>query len=88
MPALIEAGAEVNSWSNLNYPLRSATGYGYVEILNAWFAAHADVNTVNENGRTLVHRRARDGHTEIVKALIAAGAEVDSEDNAVETPLP
>jgi len=45
------------------------------------------MNAPNNNGITPLHRAARIGHTKVILALIAAGAEVNARDNNGITPL-
>ncbi len=64
----------------------AATNLGDVEKVKHLIAANADVNTLYPHinsftdGHTPLLVAARDGHTEIVKALLASGAKVRVED--------
>ena len=76
----------------MNNPLRSATGHGYVAIVNALIAAGSDVNGVSRYGATPLTIAADgpvavDGYAEIVNVLIAAGAEVNAATEHGGTPL-
>ena len=45
------------------------------------------MNARNNNGETPLHWAAQEGHTEIARALITAGAKVNLADNYGRTPL-
>jgi cytohesin len=55
-------------------------------------ASKADVNALNKNGETPLHRAAMTGHNEtghndVAELLLANGADVNAKDNGSTTPL-
>ncbi|KAG2485469.1 hypothetical protein HYH03_015845 [Edaphochlamys debaryana] len=56
-----------------------------MELLAA--AVKPDLEAVDEEGRTALIFASRDGHLEVVKALLAAGARVEAADEDGSTPL-
>ncbi len=48
---------------------------------------NADVNAIDQNGRTSLHSAANDGNAGLAKLLIAHGADVNAKDNEGMTPL-
>jgi len=85
---LIEAGADVNVAAALEEdspcwsPLMMAVGRGDVEMFNLLMASGADVNYQNGHGETALTRALdfpyMDSAESIVKALIQAGADVNT----------
>ena len=54
--------------------LHDATATGNIIELNALIMAGADVNTTDSYDQTPIYSALRNGHDDIVTALIAAGA--------------
>ena len=50
-------------------------------------ASGADLNTVNDHGRKLLHAAASNEHPAVVKQLLAPGLDMNARDNAGVTPL-
>lgn len=50
-------------------------------------ASGADPNHCEPNGLSLLHLASRDGHAAVASALVEAGARLDAEDIAGDTPL-
>ena len=61
--------------------LLSAADHGDLEHLNNLLAAGVDVNIHAMNGITPLMVASRQGHIEIVRALLEAGADPDIQDN-------
>ena len=51
------------------------------------YDACADVNAKNDNGDTPLHTAALEGHSDVVKLLVAAGADVKAKNDNGDTPL-
>lgn len=84
---LIDAGADVNKGkqNQQSTPLMIAAAKGHIEIVNMLLAAKASVNDADSNAMTpLLHAVA---HPDITKIIIAAGANVNHENNKGETAL-
>ena len=47
----------------------------------------ADVNAVNRDKETALHRAARRGHVDVVKVLVQSGADVNAVNRGKETAL-
>ena len=73
-------------WPPLVFASRGDRG-GDVAKVRALLAEGADVDVRNAKRQTALHCAAKAGFVEIVEVLLEAGATVDSEDNAGETPL-
>jgi ankyrin repeat protein len=67
--------------------LHKASKNGDILIVNALIAAGANVNIVDENGRTPLHEASQQGKELVVKSLIQSGANIDIKDNNGKTPL-
>ncbi|XP_059139282.1 putative ankyrin repeat protein RF_0381 [Physella acuta] len=57
------------------------------EIVNLLLGAGANVQSVDENGRTPLHMAAFKGHIIIVKSLCQYGADINAVDNSGNSPL-
>ncbi len=73
-------------WPPLVFASRGDRG-GDVAKVRSLLADGADVDVRNAKRQTALHCAAKAGFVEIVEVLLEAGATVDSEDNAGETPL-
>ena len=80
MVTLLLAGADPNVLdSDDATPLMRAAGQGEQRIVDLLIHAKADVNISNTSeGSTALHEAAREGHYEIVCALLLGGAEKDA----------
>jgi ankyrin repeat protein len=58
-----------------------------VKSIPVLIAAGADINAKDEDGRTALHRAAREGRNDVVAELIRNNASVHSTDNRGRTPL-
>lgn len=76
---LIAAGADVDSGSSISTPLLDAIEHGYTDIALKLIAAGADSNRTSDFGNNppLAVASAQ-GSPEVIRALIAAGAEVNA----------
>ena len=85
---LLAAGARVNAKDTIysSTPLHKVARGGHIDVLTA-LAAGADLNAVNERGRTPLHVAAAYGHTEMTSALISVGVDVNRRDFYGESPL-
>jgi len=91
--AALKAGANVNL-GNANgvTPLMCAAGYNSLAVVNLLIRAKADVKAKDDEEWTALNFAVAYKHEdpeclEIVKALLAAGADVDAETNYDDTPL-
>jgi ankyrin repeat protein len=87
---LLKAGAKTEVMARGYSPLHLAAMGGHLEALSALVKGGADVNGLDKGKRTPLHRAlsAVNPHvSEIALFLIGAGAEVDTADDAGETPL-
>jgi ankyrin repeat protein len=66
--------------------LLKAARWGYADMVDLLIAHGADVNARDRWGPALV-RAAADGHLQIVRALVQAGAPIDPIDEAGMTPM-
>ena len=81
--ALLESGVEVDSRDAVGCTtLHWATnnGHGHTACLKALLAAGASVHSVNRRGWTPLHYASQYGNAASVRALIAAGANVNIQD--------
>ena len=74
--ALRAAGAEVDVKTLDSVALLEAVEAGESDAVETVLAAEADAQ--NQDGETALIWAAKEGHTAVVKALLAAGAEVDA----------
>ena len=79
---LLAAGADVHARADSGTPLESATGYQARQepaVIEALLAAGADPNVRDSNNWMPLHQAAFDAeNADVIRALIAAGAEVDA----------
>lgn len=76
---LLKASSKANS--NIN-------GTSCVQVVDELIKnGHADVNKKGNSGETPLIRAAKDGHLEVVKELIALGADINATDNRGRTAL-
>ncbi len=87
--ALLEGGAQVAVMDHSGRtPLHMAAEEGDGAIVAALVAQHhAAVNVPDASGRTALHLAAALGRSEATKALLAANAEVDTQNREQRTPL-
>ena len=71
----------------MNEELFSAVGHGDVERVRILLDSGADVNSLDDNGITALHRAAVEGKTETAALLLDRGADVNPRDNSGYTPL-
>ena len=67
--------------------LQRAVDQGQINIVQTFLRHHADLCTVDENGRGLLHSASINGHENIVRLLINAGLEKNATGSRGETPL-
>ncbi|CAM9285786.1 unnamed protein product [Ectocarpus sp. 4 AP-2014] len=88
--ALLMAGADpdIRYGENELSPLDSAASHGHISVLKA-LAHHegVDVNAVDSTGYTALHMAADNSQSSAVGVLIAAGADLESQDIHQWTPL-
>ncbi|PLN81659.1 ankyrin repeat-containing domain protein [Aspergillus taichungensis] len=78
---LLDAGADIEAHgANCNTPLSLAASKGHLPAVKTLLARGAAVNTIRR-GRTALIRAALIGHSETVRALLDAGADVAPHDN-------
>lgn len=81
--ALLESGADVNSWSNLgshsNTPLMYAVYGGYYEVAKILIEAGADVNTAHDTTHTVLYHALESYQlrAEVIQLLLDAGVNMD-----------
>lgn len=61
------------TWNYDSTLLHEAVSLSNVELVSMLIRAGADVNSINQDGRTALHLACRGGNVDIVRALIAAG---------------
>ncbi len=84
---LVSAGADVNRSSRRGYPpLQLAASRGDLAITQFLLTQHADVNARSGAGTALKQAAAR-GLLELVRVLLAAGADPNATDARNQTPL-
>src|SRR5699024_2271659 len=72
---LIKAGADIELGANT--PLIEAAQEGHYPIVERLLQADAIINATNSSGDTALALAAENGHIDIVRLLIACGADVD-----------
>jgi ankyrin repeat protein len=87
--SLINAGADVNqSTVNGDTPLIAATKTDQLEIVNVLVSLpNVDLNTMNLQGFSALHMACINRNAELVRVLLAAGANVNISDESNNTPL-
>jgi hypothetical protein len=78
---LLAAGVQVDCRDNsLWTPLMRASNFGYFEVAELLLDAGADVNTVNDSGRTALTLSALQGRNsiEIIRLLVSRGADLNA----------
>lgn len=68
-------------------PIFQAVILGNLRILMILFSKRNSHNVINEQGQTLLHVAAHEGHVEIVDFLLRCGANLDARDRHGNTPL-
>ena len=74
-------------YSAVNAGFRLVLANRYFKFMRFFVKLGADVNQLDNEGRTPLSWAARNGHIETVKALLKAGANVNQADRLGETPL-
>ena len=73
---------------DMKWSIHGAARFGDIEEVKQHLAAGTDVNEkADKIGLTPLHFASGEGHMEVVKLLIAKGADVDAKDNDGWTPL-
>ena len=84
---LVEHGAEINTLNRFgNSALSEAASLGYVALVEWMLANGAMLELPGQSDPTL-HEAVRGGSLDVVRILIAAGADVDVIDSLGQTPL-
>jgi ankyrin repeat protein len=84
---LVEHGAELNTLNEFgDSALAEAASLGYAELV-AWMMSHGALLTVPGQSDPTLNEAARGGSAEIVKLLLAAGADVNQEDSLGQAPM-
>ena len=84
---LIDEGASALGIPELENRLLGAAGEGDTECVRTLLAAGADINEVDENGRTALMMASDYGHAPVVRLLIEAGADLEKADKGGDTAL-
>lgn len=86
---LVNAGADVNiKDDNGNTPLFWCASRGVLACANIVLAANADHKAVNNDGSTLLHRSAANGHVMMCKFWVTKkGLDINAKDSRGDTPL-
>ena len=71
----------------LSAVFRDAAGQGKLAEVQRTLRQGVNVNAVDEDGNTALHRAADKGHMEVVTALLAAGADTNLQDKLGRTAL-
>lgn len=76
---LLEAGAEVDAITNVDYedtPAHQAARNGHTEVLRLLIQAGANVDYQQGNGWSTVHRSCWRGHVECLRLILDAGPDL------------
>ncbi len=89
MPMLIEAGADVNEQNEFGSPaLIVAACRGRTQLVDILLRSGAEINvSVEGSGITALACAVGKGHTDTVRLLIEAGADLETVDKQGTTPL-
>ena len=85
--AQVEGGQSTSVSMKQRTNLLSAAKYNDLESLDALLAEGVDVNETTKTGMTTaLHLASLNGHNDVVKKLLAAGADMSAEDDSFRTP--
>ena len=84
---LLEHGADPNFLETATWPLDTAAGRGYKEILELLLDEDADPDAQDEDGCTPLIGAASGGHLEIVELLLEVGADPRCKDRYGKRPI-
>nr|KAG5688878.1 hypothetical protein BaRGS_016446 [Batillaria attramentaria] len=87
--ALIEGGAKLNQQDkDGDTPLMAGLAGGKNEQLEEYLVSKGcDLSPANKDGQTAGHKAALAGHVQVLRAMVAKGANFAAQDNAGDTPL-
>ena len=86
MAYLIDNGADINKLSVKNLSaLTEAVFASHVPIVKTLLKLYADVSVVDHSGKTALNYAAANGNVEIIKLLVAHGADVNRQTEFVRT---
>ncbi|MDF2441475.1 MAG: hypothetical protein JWN98_2459 [Abditibacteriota bacterium] len=84
---LIELGANVNKSGPYGIPLHNAIAHRHTEVSELLIVKGADVNAIDEDGRTPLFNAAARGYVDLAHLLLANGARSDVQDNEGKRPI-